>query len=73
MRAFVEEELDDIALERVPIQDTVDLAKEVLSETKTIFAEEKKKEENCKGTGQPLHTDIDSILPRHEIDRMAQF
>jgi hypothetical protein len=34
MRAFVEDKLDDIALERVPIQHAVDLAKEVLSETK---------------------------------------
>jgi PAB1-binding protein PBP1 len=75
MRAFMEEELpvDDIALEREPIQDAVDLAKEVLSETKTIFAEEKKKEENCKGTGQPLHAEIDSILQRHGIDRVAKF
>jgi hypothetical protein len=73
MRAFVEEELDDIALEREPIQDAVDLTKVVLSETKTIFAEEKKKEENCKATGQPLHAEIDSILQRHGIDRAAQF
>jgi hypothetical protein len=73
MRALVEEELDDIALERVDVQDAVDLAKVDVSKTKTLFAEEKKKDENCKGTGQPLHAEIDSILKRHGIDRAAQF
>jgi hypothetical protein len=73
MRALVEEELDDIALERIVVQDAVDLAKVGVSKTKMLFAEEKKKEENCKGTGQPLHAEIDCILKRHGIDRAAQF
>jgi hypothetical protein len=38
-----------------------------------LFREEKKKEENCKGTGQPLHAEINSILQSHGIDRAAQF
>jgi hypothetical protein len=33
----------------------------------------KKKEENCKGTGQPLHAGIDSIPQSHGIDCAAQF
>jgi hypothetical protein len=48
-------------------------AKVFVLKTKKLFAEEKKKEENCKGTGQPLHAEIDGILQRHGIDRAAQF
>ena len=73
MRAIAEEELDDIASERIVVQDAVDMAKVDSSKMKTLFAEEKRKEENCKGTGQPLHAEIDSILKRHGIDRAAQF
>jgi hypothetical protein len=73
MRAFAEEELDDIASERIVVQDAVDMAKVDSSKMKTLFAEEKRKEENCKGTGQPLHAAIDCILKRHGIDRAAQF
>jgi hypothetical protein len=62
LRAIAEEELGDISLERVGMQDAVDGAKVIVLKTKTFFAEEKKKEENCKGTGQPLHAEIDSIL-----------
>jgi hypothetical protein len=47
------------------MQDAVDGAK--------VFVEEKKEEENCKGTGWPLHAEIDSILQSHGIDRAAQF
>ncbi len=73
MRAFAEEELDDIASERIVVQDALDMAKVDSSKMKTLFAEEKRKEENCKGTGQPLHAVIDCILKRHGIDRAAQF
>jgi hypothetical protein len=73
VRHFAETELEDIALERIVVQNAVDLAKVDATKTKTLFAEEKKKEENCKGTGQPLHAEIDSILKRHGIDRAAQF
>ena len=51
----------------------MDLAKVDASKTKSSFAEEKKKDENCKGTGQPLHAQIDCILTMHGIDRTAQF
>jgi hypothetical protein len=34
---------------------------------------EKKKEENSKRTGRPLHAEINSILKRHGIDRVTQF
>jgi hypothetical protein len=73
MRAVAEAEVQDIALERVEMQDAVDGAKVQVLKTKKLFAEEKKKEENCKGTGQPLHAEIDSILQKHGIDRAAQF
>jgi hypothetical protein len=74
LRAIAEEELGDILLEGVGMQDAVDGAKVFVLKTKKLFAEqEKKKEENCKGTGQPLHAEIDSILQRHGINRAAQF
>jgi hypothetical protein len=68
LRAIAEEELGDISLEWAGMQDAVDGTK-----SKKLFAEEKKKEENCKSTGQPLHADIYIILQRHGIDRTAQF
>jgi hypothetical protein len=73
MREMAEAELDDIALDRVVVQDAVDLAKVEATKTKALFVVEKKKEENSKGTGQPLHAEIDCILERHGIDRAAQF
>ena len=73
MRAMAEAEVQDIALERVGMQDAVDAAKVFVLKTRKLFAEEKKKEENCKGTGQPLHAEIDSILQSHGINRAAQF
>jgi hypothetical protein len=73
LRAIAEEELGDILLERVGMQDAVDGAKVFVLKTKKLFAEEKKNEEKCKGTGQPLHAEIESILQRHGINRAAQF
>ncbi len=55
------------------MQDAVDRVKVFVLKSKKLFPEEKKKEENHKGTGQPLHAEIDSILQRHGIDRAAQF
>ena len=69
---MAEAELNDIALERIVVQDAVDLAKADANKTKNLFVLEKK-DENSKGTGQPLHAEIDSILLRHGIDRAAQF
>ncbi len=71
-REMAETELDNIALERLIVQDAVDLAKADANKTKNLFVLEKK-DENSKGTGQPLHAEIDSILMRHGIDRAAQF
>jgi hypothetical protein len=60
MRAIAEAEVQDIALERVGMQDAIDEAKVDV-------------DKNCKGTGQPLHAEIDCILQSHGIDRAAQF
>jgi hypothetical protein len=74
MRVVTEAEVhDSIALERVGMQDAVDGTKVQALLMKKLFVEEKKKEENCKGTGQPLHAETDSILQSHGIDRAAQF
>jgi hypothetical protein len=74
LRAIAEEELEDISLKRVGMQqDAVDGAKVFVLKTKKLFAEEKKKEENCKGTGQHLHAEIDIILQSHGINWAAQF
>jgi hypothetical protein len=72
-RALVEQELEDIALEQIVVQDAEDFAKVGVSKTKTLFTEEKKQDENCKGTGQPLHVQINCILKIHGINRAAQF
>jgi hypothetical protein len=74
LRAIAKEELEDVSLlERVGTQDAVDGSKVFVFKTKKLFAEEKKKEENCKCTGWPLHAEINSILQSHGIDRAAQF
>ncbi len=55
------------------MQDAVDRVKVFVLKSKKLFPEEKKKEENHKGTGQPLHAEIDSILQSHGTNRAAQF
>jgi hypothetical protein len=73
-RALIEEELKDIVMEWVVVQDAVDAAKIDVTKTKSLFAEEKKKEEKCKGIDQePLQAEIDSILKRHAINWATQF
>jgi hypothetical protein len=73
MRAMAEAEVQDIALERVGMQDAVDGAKVEVSKTKKLFAEERKMDKNCKGTGQPLPAEIDCTLQSHGTDRAAHF
>ena len=56
MRALAEAELQDIALEWIGMQDGVDGAKVDCSKMKRLFAEEKKNEENCKGSASEERT-----------------
>jgi hypothetical protein len=44
MRGMAEAELDDIALDRIVVQDAVDLAKVDVKKTKSLFALEKNKD-----------------------------
>jgi hypothetical protein len=49
------------------------LGKGRCQKNKNIVCVREEKEEISKGTGQPLHAEIDSILKWHGIDRAAQF
>jgi hypothetical protein len=53
MRAFAEEELDNIALKRIVIQDAVDLAKVEASKTRTLFSEEKGRKRIARAQNNP--------------------
>jgi hypothetical protein len=65
LRPIAEEELEDTLLEQVGMQDAVDGAKVFGLKIEKVVCRREEKEEKCKGTGQPLHAEIDSMLQSH--------
>jgi hypothetical protein len=72
-RVIVELELADIVEERTRLLDAVPSTKNVHSEARKQFIEERKKPENGKAFGQPINAKMDDVLKMNGIDRAAMF